>query len=153
MIILSAIAAIVIPEFRSNSRQAKETSAKANLKTLREVIERYAAEHDDTAPGYSNGNADGKPTQLVLSNQLFSASNASGGVTSAGTSGYGLGPYLTEIPENTLNNKSNVTVLGVSIAFPTEATGTTGWIYKPSTKEVKLNYPGNDLSGVSYYSY
>ena len=144
---------MVIPEFQTNSRQAKEAAAKDNLRILREAIGFYAAQHNDAAPVYSNGNVDATPTQLVFSSQLLSASNESDGVASAGTSGYDLGPYLTEIPENTLNNKVSFTVIKNSAEMPSEADGDIGWIYKPATKEIRLNYPGNDLSGVSYYSY
>ena len=153
LIILSVMAAMVIPEFRSNSRQAKEATSKDNLRILRNAIEIYATQHKGAAPGYADGDTDGVPTRYVFVSQLLSASNDSGAIAAVGTSGYGLGPYLTEVPENTLNNNVSFTIINNSTEMPSEATGTTGWIYKPATKEIRLNYTGNDLSGVSYYSY
>ena len=153
LIILSVMAAMVIPEFQNNSRQAKEAAARDNLRILRNAIEVYTAQHKDAAPGYADSNTDGVPTRYVLASQLLLASNASGGLAAVGTSGYDLGPYLTAIPENTLNNKVSFTIITNSAEMPSEADGDTGWIYKPATKEIRLNYPGTDLSGVSYYSY
>ncbi|HPO70162.1 MAG TPA: prepilin-type N-terminal cleavage/methylation domain-containing protein, partial [Anaerohalosphaeraceae bacterium] len=44
--ILGILAAIVFPEFQGHIQRAKETQAKANLRLLREAIERYAADHN-----------------------------------------------------------------------------------------------------------
>ena len=39
--------------------------------------------------------------------------------------------------------------------FPAEPllTDLYGWIYKPATKKIKLNWSGTDKDGVRYYDY
>ena len=45
------------------------------------------------------------------------------------------------------------TIRPVTGEFPSEATGQYGWIYKASTLEVRLDWPGTDSEGVRYYDY
>jgi len=59
--ILGIMAAIVMPIFGEQVQLAKEAAAKDNLRVLRNVIERYAAEHNDVPPGYS----DNDPSKTV----------------------------------------------------------------------------------------
>lgn len=49
LVILSAIAAMVIPEFQNNSLQAKEAAAKGNLRLLRESVIYNLTVNDGTA--------------------------------------------------------------------------------------------------------
>ena len=54
--VLGILAALVIPEIQDYSQEAKESNAKANLRILRNAIERYAVEHDGLPPGYPADN-------------------------------------------------------------------------------------------------
>ena len=36
---------------------------------------------------------------------------------------------------------------------PAEPDGSYGWIYKPFTKTVKIDWPGTDTQGKLYYDY
>ncbi len=141
--ILGILAAIVIPEYQGHSLHAKEAAARTNLKVLREAIERYAFQHDGVPPGYIYGNPDGSVArspglgpayrgQLVTRNQ-----------------------YLSELPKNPFNQKSETLILENGADFPSEPTQseTYGWIYQPQTKTIRLNYPGTDASGTRYFDY
>jgi hypothetical protein len=44
-------------------------------------------------------------------------------------------------------------MLANGASFPGEAAGDTGWIYKPATETIRLNWPGNDDEGTRYYDY
>jgi len=148
--IIGILAAIVIPEFQEHSQQAKESAAKENLRLLRNVIELYAAQHKGVPPGYPNGDITKTPSVTILMLQLMKATNSDGAITSVGTAG-SLGPYLSTLPENPLNGR--ITIMVTINTLPAEATDTTGWIYKPLTKTIKLNAPGKDSQGVRYYDY
>ncbi|NLW82891.1 MAG: prepilin-type N-terminal cleavage/methylation domain-containing protein [Phycisphaerae bacterium] len=139
--ILGILAAIVYPEFQGHVQQAKEAQAKANLKLLREAIERYAAEHGGVPPGHISNNPNNPPTFVILQNQLT--------VTKK---------YLSTLPKNPFSDQSIIRVLSseqtldeatAAIYSPFDA----GWIYHPATKSIKLNWPGTDSQGVKFFDY
>ena len=65
------------------------------------------------------------------------------------------GKYLSELPENPFNGISKVEVLQDDEDFPAAPVDTDvyGWIYKPATKTIKLNWPGTDSVGIAYFDY
>lgn len=133
--IIGILAAIVIPEFTGHIQQARESAVKDNLRILRETIERYAADHNGIPPGYQSGNPAALPTQSALRFQVLQSN------------------YLNEIPENSFNNLNTVLMIANDVSFPTEASGDYGWIYKPQTKTIKLDWPGTDTNGTLYFNY
>ena len=147
--ILGIIAALVIPEMKGHSVKTKEAAAKDNIRIMRNAIEVYAAQHNGVAPGYNSGT----PSETTLINQLTLASDVGGATAAPGTPGYDYGPYLPSVPENLFNNLTSVTMLADAADFPAEATGSTGWIYKPAEKDIRLDYPGTDSLGETYYEY
>ena len=132
--ILGILAAIVLPEFSGHVQQAKESAAKDNLRILREAIERYAFDHNGVAPGYGFNDPTNTPTGFET--EVFLTNG-----------------YLNEIPDNPFNDLNTIDALENSSNLPASADGTTGWIYKPATKEIRLNYSGTDSEGNAYYSY
>lgn len=134
--ILGILAAIAFPEFQGHIQKAKETQAKANLRLLREAIERYAADHNGIPPGYLNNDPSGTVSPSEFYRQLVVN-----------------GKYLNEMPENPFNGYNGMHAYQNIVPFPTEADGTSGWNYKPMTKEIRLNWPGTDSEGKLFYSY
>ena len=151
--ILGILAAIALPEFQGHIQKAKESAAKDNLRILRETIERYAAEHNGVPPGYPPGNLSAPSVLYALYDLVLKSTNASGQVADIGTPGYPYGPYLPKVPQNPFNEKNNIVVIGNSTDFPTTSTKIYGWIYKPATKEIRLDYNGTDSEGVRYLEY
>ena len=147
--VLGILAAVVVPKFQEYSQKAKESAAKSNLKLFRDAIERYAAQHNGIPPGYVSNNIDSAPNGLLFLKQLAMATNSSGEAINGE-----FGPYLTDTPENPFNNRLLVRIIENSQAFPSEAPGGVyGWVYKPITKEIRLNWAGTDSEGQSYYGY
>jgi len=149
--IIGILATIVIPEIQDQSQQAKEAAAKETLQTLRHAIERYAAQHKGVPPGYVKEVL--STAEMVITKQLCSATNSDGEDAPGGTAGFSLGHYLIEMPDNPFNDKNTMTILADNASFPAKADGTTGWIYKPITKAIRLNCDGTDSEGVRYYDY
>jgi len=131
--ILGILAALVIPQFRSHSEEAKEAAAKDNLRILRQQIEIYAAQHGGVAPGYANDDTSNIAAFIIFVQQIKD--------------------YLTELPVNPFNDDKAITIIGNGEQFPAEATGNFGWVYKPLTKKIHLDWPGTDTQGVNYYDY
>ncbi len=148
--ILGILAAIVIPHFQSQSQQAKEAAAKDNLRVLRNTIELYAAQHSDLPPGYF-----GEDTTPIsyFPWQLTNYTNVEGFIHGTKSKEYCFGPYLKALPKNPFNGKALVIIVHDGVPFPETYDGLSGWTYKPETKTIKLNWPGTDAEGTSYYEY
>lgn len=133
--IIGILAAIVIPVFQDYTQQAKEAAAKSNLKTLRNAIELYAAQHNGVPPGYPGNDPTQEPQPVEVFRQLADP-----------------GEYLQSMPENPFNGMTGLRTYGVA-PFPTEADGTSGWLYEPATMDIRLNWTGTDSEGISYFEY
>ncbi len=152
--IIGIMAAIVIPTFSGHIQQAKEAAAKDDLRILRNAIELYASQHNNVPPGYPLGNSSLNPVYLLFVTQLIYFSDKDGRYNNnIRTDGYPLGPYLSAMPKNPFNNLQTVKMLANGQNMPADADGTYGWICKPATKTIRLNWPGTDTKGVRYYDY
>ncbi|MFQ6034775.1 MAG: type II secretion system protein, partial [Sedimentisphaerales bacterium] len=134
--ILGILAAIVLPYFRSHTTQAKEAVAKDHLRILRSAIELYPAQHGGVPPGYKDNNPQTIPSSVYFQQQVILQGN-----------------YLRKTPENPFNKLDTMNVIGNNETFPAEATGNFGWVYKPATKTIRLDWPGTDKDGIRYYDY
>jgi len=134
--ILGILAAIAIPQFQSHTQQARESAAKDNLRVLRQQIELYAARHNGVAPGYLNDDPTQQAAFIIFVMQMFRSKR-----------------YMSDLPQNPFNDLKTIKFLGNAEQFPAEATGGFGWIYKPLTKQIRLDWPGIDEKGTRYYDY
>ena len=134
--ILGIMAAIVVPQFQSQSTCAKTAVAKDSLRILRSAIELYTAQHSGIPPGYENDDPQIAPTSASFNDQLV--------VNRA---------YLAKIPKNPFNNLRNIRMIGNNEAFPQDAVGGYAWVYQAATKTIRLNWPGSDSSGLRYFDY
>lgn len=133
--ILGILAAIVLPEFQSHTLQAAEAAAKDNLRILRQQIGLYVVQHDDVAPGYPGNNP------ALMSMEAY----------------FKLGMirdnYITDMPDNSFNDLRTIKMIQNNESMPAAATGEYGWIYKPASRDIRLDWPGSDSDGNSYYDY
>jgi len=153
--ILGILGSLAYPQFQGYVQQAKEAAAKDNLRVLRNAIGLYAAQHDGVYPGFPFNNSIFVANILVLNQQLLTHSNSTGNTSVSRTTDYPYGPYLPKIPANPFaqDNADMIGIVQTAQNMPTQASGSTGWIYQPSTGTIKLNQPGTDSEGVSFYSY
>lgn len=142
---LGIIAAIVVPTFQSYTQQTKEATAKDHLRTLRTIIEIYSAKNSNIPPGYPDNDTLNAPTEVAFNQHITTASGEPGQLAS----------NILECPKNPFNNKKAVKIIADAEAFPSDPvqTDTFGWVYKPATKNIRLNYDGTDSEGVAYFSY
>jgi general secretion pathway protein G len=134
--IIGILAAFAIPVFQDNATDAKVATAKDNLRVLRGVVELYAVNHKGVAPGYPDNDTGADPT----SDDFFEQTTVDE-------------EYMRGMPRNPFNNLNTMLVIGRGEAFPTEATGDYGWIYQPSSRTVRLDWPGQDDKGTAYFDY
>ncbi len=95
VVILGILAAIVIPEFTDASTQARESSLRSNLQTIRSQIELYQIQHNDDLPGAA--------ADTTFVEAMTETTDIGGSQT-----GTDFGPYVLRIPTNPFNNLSGV---------------------------------------------
>jgi len=120
VVIMAVLAATVLPQYKDVTADAKLNAAHFSLQGMRAQIELYRAQHDGQPPA-----------TLDL---LTKKTDASGTANPTGP----YGPYMVQIPEETINGSTNV---ATSAAEPIVVTGTTGgWIYNGTTGELRINH-------------
>lgn len=134
--VLGIMAAIVVPQFQSNSVQAKGAVGKDSLRILQSAIELYTAQHGGVPPGYENDDPQVNPTNSTFNEQLITS-----------------GRYLMKMPKNPFNDHKNIMMIGNNDTFPQNPVDGYGWIYQPATKTIRLNWPGVDSDGIAYFDY
>ncbi len=151
VVLLGVLAAIVIPAVANCGSSASGTALAANLNLLRRFVLVYTAEHKEVAPGYPGGNVTVTPTDPAFRDQALLSSNPDGQTAPRGTTGFNRGPYLSKMPVNPFNRLDTIQILGTGEDFPASADDSHGWIYQPTTGEIRPDNTGNDLLGKAYY--
>jgi general secretion pathway protein G len=118
VVIMAILAATIIPQFTDSTKDAKESTSKFNLHTMRSQIELYKAHHNGVLPS----------ADLAELTKATDADGADGGP---------FGPYMREIPANPFTNSKTVTVTADNP--PTAATGG-GWLYNATTGGIWIDH-------------
>ena len=134
--VLGILAAVAVPRFDSYSTEAKSSAAKSNLRILRGAIELYTTRHGGNPPSYEGDDIEGPASDETFRRQMIVDED-----------------YLRKVPENPFNGLDTIRVVPNQSAFPGSATGGFGWVYQPVTMTIRLDWPGLDLDGISYYEY
>lgn len=153
VIILGILSAVVVPQFSTAAGTAKASMLADDLRTMRMQIEIFKAQHLGVPPGYPNLDTEQTPTEAAFIDHICMATTDSGDTAEPGTAGYPFGPYMSKIPENPVNAKSTVTVLGDAADVPGSAANGVGWIYKPASVVFKADSTGQDDQGNVYFDY
>jgi len=128
VIIMAILAATIIPQFSSSTTDAKMSSLKFNLHTIRSQIEMYKVHHNGKVPALA-----------TFKDQMTKPTDVNGN-----TEGENLiyGPYFQgDIPVNPFNNSNAITSVENPGQEPTGiVSGGAGWQYDESTGGF---YPNN----------
>ena len=122
VIIMAVLAATIIPQFSSSTKDAKESNVKFNLQTMRTQLEMYKEHHMGKYPPAANSDD--------FKKQMTQKSKQDTTLDTAGP----YGPYIQgDIPANPMNASNAVVVVTGDVAEPTAATGSSdGWQYNPT---------------------
>lgn len=124
VVLVAILAATLIPQLSSSAIDAKESSLRADLKSLRTQIDMYKLDHNGQLPAITGGALP----------QLTSATDANGNTGAAGAS-FPYGPYiLNGFPPNPITGK--LTVTAATSFPPASESGNGGWLYNPSTGQI-----------------
>jgi type II secretion system protein G len=126
VVIMAVLAATVIPQFASSTTDAKESSLKFNMHTLRSQIELYKIHHG----AYPALTGNSLP-------QLLNKTDATGTIDPSGA----FGPYVDgNIPPNPFDNV-NMVYAAASSSPTTTTTEAKGWQYNQGTGGIWPNNP------------
>lgn len=113
VVILGILAAIVIPQFTDAGNDARASSLKSDLQTIRSQLALYKVQHLDTYP-----------VAATFVTQLTTKTD------SAGAAGGNLGPYLQTFPANPYSNLATVEVENGTAG---RGNGSHGWHFDTAT--------------------
>ncbi len=117
VVIMSILAAVVIPRMSTSSTDAKESLLRHHLRTVRIQIEVYKAHHFGKPPGNARS-------------QLTSATDVNGNLSPTGLpdAAYPYGPYLKTFPAQPFSGLNSQRLSANLTPTPIAAPGL-GWIY------------------------
>ncbi len=125
-------------------QQATVTELRSTLDALRSAIGEYRYDH-----GTWPGQVDGEFSPMMLASRfeshLTQPSDAAGETAPMRTLSHPFGPYLHQtagLPANPINGLASVRILSPLDPWPLQPDGTSGWIYRPATGELRANCPG-----------
>lgn len=124
VVIMAILAATIVPQFSDSNRDAKISTAKFNLHTLRAQVELYKSQHDGRAP-----------TGTLV--ELTSRTNTSGTVGTGPNFPYG--PYLQSLPVNPFTNSKVVRTVATDTPAASGETDA-GWLYNPTSGKVWMDH-------------
>ena len=134
VIILGVLAAIAIPQFSSNTEDAKLAALDSSLAELRNSVELYYHQHNAIYPGakkYTDGSnvSTGAEADTSLVRQMTLYSATSGKTSTTRDATYKYGPYVKKgVPKNPFNDlstvKCDIPTTDISAA---SSSGTCGW--------------------------
>jgi prepilin-type N-terminal cleavage/methylation domain-containing protein len=130
VIIMAVLAATIIPQFSSSTRDAKDSALKFNLHSIRSQIEMYKSQHWNMAPALA-----------TFSNQMTKKTDVSG-VVGIGEA-YIYGPYFQgNVPVNPFNNKNTLVATTATTEAEAKAivTGSDGWLYNATSGDFFPDY-------------
>ncbi len=151
VIILSILAAIVIPQFSNSAADARIGALDSNLATMRSAIELYRQQHGvypganlatgGTAGAGAVAGTGAVNTEAAVVSQLTMYTDVNGAaVTGGDLTIYRFGPYLKRgIPAEPVTNSSAIAISTAGV-LNMVATGTTGgWLYDVPTGQLIAN--------------
>ena len=149
VVIIGILAALAIPRFTTSTKDASESTLKADLAVLRNATNLYYHEHNQIWPGAVKTDGTGAATiagdnPVAFTDQLLKWTDKTGKVSATqDTALYPFGPYLEAMPDNPLA-ASGATVDAVSVttdagAMTADGTPTTGWKFSKVTGKIIAN--------------
>lgn len=156
VIILGILAAIAIPKFASSTDDAKGAAAEADLRHLRNAVERYALEHGGVYPGLMKWtglapSATAAEAAVAFERQMTLYTDSRGKTSFEKDPAFPYGPYFKRgLPANPFNGSNgitcDITVKDITIAAGNAANGT-GWKFYVHTGRVIPNHETKVMEG------
>ncbi len=145
IIILGILAMVIIPQIGTTTDDAKLSTLRTNLNSMRNAVEIYYVQHNSTYPGAVLGGATTASEAFVQ--QLTQYTDAAGNIAKVRDATFRFGPYLKggALAMNPFNNKNDITVDTTEDDITVrESDGTTGWKFYAITGILIANDGAHD---------
>ncbi len=150
VIILSILAAIVVPQFASSTTDAKYSVLDTNLGGMRSAVELYYQQHGvypgavassgGTPPAGSAAGTGAAGSAQAFIDQLTQYSNSSGQTATASDTNYKYGPYLKKgVPVDPISNSAAVEISTAGLLGMAATGNTGGWKFDNKTGQLIAN--------------
>jgi type II secretion system protein G len=126
VVIMAVLAATIIPQFSDSSKDAKISTVKFNLHTIKSQIEMYKSQHDGKLPGDDL-------TELTTKTNVKGTTNAADGALV-------YGPYIQKLPVNAFTSSNTVKEIAATPAVAADVTTTDGWLYHKASGGLWINH-------------
>lgn len=137
-VILGILAAIVVPQFSTNTDDTKKQAQASNLAGLRSAIDLYAQQHEGSFPGQkSAGTGADANTANAFKNQLTKFTDTAGAAADAKDATKVYGPYLRTFPKEPVKNSDTVTISTDGTLATTPSCTAGGWFYIPAIGRIE----------------
>lgn len=120
--LLGIMAAIVIPQFGSNTSEARVSALSSNLAAVRKQIELYRYHHQEQLPAALGETGADFVRRMTTKTDI------------AGNAGAQFGPYFLRMPANPFNNLDTVRVGGAAAGANTH-----GWRFDPASAQFQAD--------------
>lgn len=147
IVIIAILAAMAIPRLSRGSSGASDSALSGNLAIMRNAINLYAAEHNGEYPG---------DTAADAVDQLTLYTDKQGNTSTSRDGTYRFGPYLHAVPPCPVGNPDAPTDILIDSTNPTpavDATNGEGWVYNPTTGQIRANVTDKDVDNNNYSDY
>jgi general secretion pathway protein G len=148
VMVLGILAMVIVPQITVSTQDAKTSTLETNLTAIRNAIEMYYVQHENTYPGMTTiagaaittGWATASPTPFTR--QLTEYTELDGTPSTTKTTDAEFGPYLKggAFPANPFDNKITVVCGDSADITITTAAGAGGWMYYPQTGKILPNH-------------
>ena len=125
VVIIGILAAVMTSMMSDSTHDARLTTARFNLQTLRQQIDLYKAEHDSRLPSATLA-------------ELLIATDING--TAGSTPQHRFGPYVLALPDNPFTNANTVRTAGANPPAAASGAADAGWLYHPATGGLWIDY-------------
>jgi prepilin-type N-terminal cleavage/methylation domain-containing protein len=130
VVIMAILAATIIPQFSSSTKDAQTATVNFNAHTLRSQIELYRANHLSNFPTITGNSLP----------QLTSTTDVNGNIGTGVAFAYG--PYLDGIPANPFNSLATIGPVATPRTAPTTGDGKYGYEYDVTTGNIYPDHIG-----------
>ncbi len=163
-IILAILAAIIIPQFASTTRDAQESALRADVAALRSAMDLYRQQHGEypganaSTGGTCTGGAAGTgllETQQAIEDQLTRYSNVLGQTCTLPLAGFTFGPYFQGevLVQNPITGSNVMAIVTTGNLVMTADGAGLGWKFDTVAGKLIVNDTNLDSQGVAFSTY
>lgn len=161
IVILGIIAAIAIPRISAGSKNAGESALRANLQSVRNAIDWYYGDHNNTFPAEKGDGTNAAGSAGALITQLTQYSNTAGAVSADKDPLFPYGPYLrTGFPNLPVganagkgSKPADITVVNQATPIVAVPGDGSGWHYNVQTGEFVANSSDTANNGDAFSTF